>query len=60
MVVAHVNDAWTRVADRERDLFGYVVFIAGFAAPLFLFLAGLTLTLAASSRAESAGHAART
>jgi uncharacterized membrane protein len=58
MVAAHVTDAWTRMEDRQRDLYGYTVFIAGFAAPLFLFLAGLTLTLAASSRAEAIGHAA--
>jgi uncharacterized membrane protein len=58
MVAAHVTDAWTRMEDRSRDLYGYTVFIAGFAAPLFLFLAGLTLTLAASARAEAIGHAA--
>jgi uncharacterized membrane protein len=58
MVVAHANDAWTRLEDRQGDLYGYTVFIAGFAAPLFLFLAGLTLTLAASGRASVMGHAA--
>jgi uncharacterized membrane protein len=58
MVVAHVTDAWTRLEDRSRDLYGYTVFIAGFAAPLFLFLAGLTLTFAASTRAATIGHAA--
>ena len=58
MVVAHVTDAWTRMEDRQRDLYGYTVFIAGFAAPLFLFLAGLTLTLAAATRAVTVGHAA--
>jgi uncharacterized membrane protein len=56
MVLAHVSDAWTRLEDRTRYLYGLVIFIAGFAAPLFLFLAGLTLTLAASSRAETVGH----
>jgi uncharacterized membrane protein len=56
MVVAHVNDAWTRVEDREGTLYGYTVFIAGLAAPLFLFLAGLTLAMAASARAEKVGH----
>lgn len=58
MVGAHVTDAWTRMEDRQRDLYGYTVFIAGFAAPLFLFLAGLTLTFAASNRAVTIGHAA--
>ena len=58
MVAAHVTDAWTRMEDRQRDLYGYTVFVAGFAAPLFLFLAGLTLTFAASTRAATVGHAA--
>ena len=58
MVAAHVTDAWTRVEDRERPLYGYTVIIAGLASPLFLFLAGLTLSLAASTRAVAVGHAA--
>jgi len=58
MVGAHVTDAWTRVEDRKRALYMVTVFIAGMAAPLFLFLAGLTMALAASSRAGKAGHAA--
>ncbi len=56
MVMAHVTDAWTRADDRQGTLYGYTVFIAGFAAPLFLFLAGLTLSMAASSRADKLGH----
>jgi uncharacterized membrane protein len=58
MVGAHVTDAWTRVEDRGRTLYMYTVFIAGMAAPLFLFLAGLTIAMAASARAEKVGHAA--
>lgn len=58
MVLAHVSDAWTRAADREGNVYGYTVFVAGFAAPLFLFLAGLTLTLSASARAAAVGHTA--
>ena len=54
MVGAHVTDAWTRIEDRERDLYGYTVIVAGLASPLFLFLAGLTLSLAASTRAANA------
>jgi uncharacterized membrane protein len=56
MVLAHVTDAWTRDADRQRNLYGYTVIVAGLAAPLFLFLAGLTLSMAASARAAAAGH----
>ena len=58
MVGAHVTDAWTRLDDRGRELYGLAIFIAGFATPLFLFLAGLTLTLSASSRAAALGHRA--
>ena len=57
MVGAHVTDAWTRVEDRGRYLYMVTVFIAGMAAPLFLFLAGLTIAMAASSRAAKVGHA---
>ena len=58
MVGAHVTDAWTRQEDRGRMLYMYVVFIAGLAAPLFLFLAGLTMSMAASARGSKVGHAA--
>src|SRR5690348_12568188 len=57
MVMAHVTDAWTRQEDRGRVLYMYTVFVAGMAAPLFLFLAGLTLSMAASSRASKVGFA---
>ena len=57
MVMAHVTDAWTRDADRQGGLYRQIVFINGLAAPLFLFLAGLTLSLAASMRSASIGHA---
>jgi uncharacterized membrane protein len=58
MVLAHVNDAWTRDADRQSGLYMQTVFVAGLAAPLFLFLAGLSLSMAASMRAARIGHAA--
>ena len=58
MVGAHVTDAWTRVEDRSRELYGYTVLIAGMASPLFLFLAGLTIAMAASARSEKIGHRA--
>ena len=56
MVGAHVTDAWTRLDDRGRALYMYTVFVAGMAAPLFLFLAGLTTAMAASARAGKVGH----
>lgn len=56
MVGAHVTDAWTRLDERGGALYMYTVFFAGMAAPLFLFLAGLTIAMAASSRAIKVGH----
>ena len=57
MVMAHVTDAWTRQEDRGRTLYMVTIFVAGLAAPLFLFLAGLTTSMAASGRAAKVGHA---
>jgi uncharacterized membrane protein len=56
MVGAHVTDAWTRVEDRSRYAYMLTVFVAGMAAPLFLFLAGLTIAMAASARAAKVGY----
>lgn len=57
MVMAHVTDAWTRPEDRNSTVYALTVFVAGLAAPLFLFLAGLTISMAASARALKIGHA---
>lgn len=53
MIEAHTFDAWTDVADRVRPAYGYAVVLAGCAAPLFLFLAGLSLTLTAGRRVRN-------
>ena len=50
MVEAHTLDAWTRLADRHNAVYGWAMIVAGFAAPSFLFLAGVVLALAAGSR----------
>lgn len=55
MVEAHVVDAWTREADRHGTAYMYAVFVAGLAAPLFLFLAGVALSMAASARSSTLG-----
>lgn len=57
MVMAHVTDAWTRDVDRHDDRFFMTVFVNGLAAPLFLLLAGVALTMAAASRARKADRA---
>ena len=50
MIEAHTLDSWTRVDDRSRTGFGWAIIIGGFGAPIFLFLAGVSLALAAGSR----------
>jgi uncharacterized membrane protein len=47
MIQAHALDAWTRPADRSLPAFGYFLVLGGFAAPMFLWLAGLGLVLSA-------------
>lgn len=58
MLLAHTSDAWTRVADRDTWLYGWLVKVAGMGAPLFLFLAGLSVALGASARAAKVGERA--
>ena len=50
MVLAHVVDAWTRDADRDRTAFYWAVFVGGLAAPAFLFMAGLGTALSGAAR----------
>lgn len=57
MVEAHVVDSWTREADRQGSGYFNAIFVAGLAAPLFMFLAGLMLTMMACGREEPSGHA---
>ena len=50
MIEAHVLDSWTRVDQRDSMLFGWSMIVGGFGAPLFLFLAGLSVALSAGSK----------
>ena len=52
MIAAHTFDAWTALEDRAAPLYKAVNFIGGLAAPMFLLLAGVSVALAASSRAR--------
>jgi uncharacterized membrane protein len=52
MIEAHAMDSWTRVDERGRAAYDWALFVGGFGAPSFLFLAGLTLTLAAGARLD--------
>lgn len=55
MIEAHVLDSWTRPSDRASPLFGYGILLGGMGAPLFLFLAGVAVVLAAESRLRKSG-----
>jgi uncharacterized membrane protein len=50
MIEAHTLDAWTRAAERTRADYKWSIVLGGMGAPLFLFLAGVTLALAAGAR----------
>ena len=52
MIWAHTMDAWTRAADRHGVAYRDASVLGGFAAPLFLWLAGLAVVLAATRAAE--------
>jgi uncharacterized membrane protein len=56
MIQAHTLDAWTRAADRSSKGFGYLLVLGGFAAPLFLWLAGLGLVLSAERALTRTGQ----
>jgi uncharacterized membrane protein len=59
MIEAHTLDAWTRLDARKTVAFRDATVLGGFAAPLFLWLAGVGVAFAASRTAERRGpHAA--
>ena len=58
MIEAHTLDVWTRAADRHTVAFRDAAVLGGFAAPLFLWLAGLAVVLAATRAAERPDSAA--
>jgi len=52
MIEAHTIDAWTREADRATAGYRNAIVLGGFAAPLFLWLAGLSLVMAMEKTAR--------
>jgi len=58
MIEAHTVDAWTQTAARQTPAFRYVTILGGFAAPLFLWLAGVSLVFSAASAARREGNRA--
>ena len=57
MIEAHTADAWTRLSPTVRRTIPFrdATVLGGFAAPLFLWLAGLAVVLAATRTAERTG-----
>jgi uncharacterized membrane protein len=55
MIAARTLDAWTRRADHSTLAFRNLTVLGGFAAPLFLWLAGLALVLSAERGARRTG-----
>jgi len=58
MIEAHTVDAWTRLAVRNTIGFRNATVLGGFAAPLFLWLAGLGVAMAAARTAQRHGRTA--
>src|SRR5207247_2784045 len=58
MIEAHTTDAWTRAASKSSAAFRNATILGGFAAPLFLWLAGLGGVLAATLQSEQSGRPA--
>jgi uncharacterized membrane protein len=58
MIQAHVLDSWTRIDARDSWQYAWSMIVAGFAAPLFLFLAGISVPLAAGSKLRRTGDSA--
>jgi uncharacterized membrane protein len=58
MIEAHTLDSWTRPDQRDRPAYDWSVIVAGIGAPIFLFLAGVALALAAGSRQRAGVDAA--
>ena len=55
MIQAHVLDSWTRIDARQSWQYAWAMIVAGFGAPLFLFLAGVSVGLSAGSRSRRNG-----
>lgn len=54
MIEAHTIDSWTEMAWRGTLIFWYHQLLAGWAAPIFLFCAGLSVALASGSKMRRA------
>jgi uncharacterized membrane protein len=55
MIEAHLLDSWTRFPDRQTREFAHAMILGGFGAPLFLFLAGIAVSLSAGAKLRRCG-----
>jgi uncharacterized membrane protein len=59
MIQAHVIDSWTAAPFRQSREFGWAIVVGGFGAPLFLFLAGVSVALSAAAKTRRSGDPSR-
>ncbi|MCA1649129.1 MAG: DUF1624 domain-containing protein [Acidobacteria bacterium] len=52
MIEAHLLDSWTGGVDRSTRTFGWSLILGGLGAPLFLYLAGVSVALSAGSKSR--------
>ena len=57
MIATHILDSWTRLDQRQTTIYGWSMILGGYGAPLFLFLAGVAVSLSAGSKARGSGDA---
>lgn len=55
MIEAHVIDSWTTASEHQSHWFRQSMVLGGFAAPLFLFFAGVGVSLSVASKARRLG-----
>src|ERR1051326_3627804 len=55
MIEAHLSDSVTGAADHQSHWFRQSMVLGGFAAPLFLFFAGVAVAMSAGSKARRLG-----
>jgi uncharacterized membrane protein len=55
MIEAHLIDSWTGSPGRESTAFGRALIVGGMGAPLFLFLAGVAVSMSAGSKLRRIG-----
>jgi len=55
MIEIHSFDSWTQVAQRKTTAYFVADFLGGLAAPMFLFLAGVSVAMAGAARTRRSG-----